>query len=139
MDNANDSMCAKSNCLVNTVKEARCASKFPGKHSLNLALSFIRMKKASSQSLWKCDQLELSLLLLIEAWKKKKASFWGQTTNIYFLYSTATWKKTESSWLVEIWLATKDQPIISNCYGKAIKLLPGLLMLLFNKKKPLGK
>lgn len=65
-------MCAKSNCLVNTVKEARCASKFPGKHGLNLALSFIRMKKASSQSLQKCDQLELSLLLLIEAWKKKK-------------------------------------------------------------------
>lgn len=67
-------MCAKSNCLVNTVKEARCASKFPGKQSLNLALSFIRMKKASSQTLRKCDQLELSLLLLIEAWRKKLVS-----------------------------------------------------------------
>lgn len=92
-------MCAKSNCLVNTVKEARCASKFPGKHSLNLALSFIRMKKASSQSLLKCDQLELSLLLLIEAWKKKKPVSEGKLqTYTFYIPLPHDKKQNQADW-----------------------------------------
>lgn len=51
-------MYAKSNCLKHKVKEVRRISKFPGKLSLNLALSFIRMKETSSRSLKKCDQLK---------------------------------------------------------------------------------
>lgn len=35
--------------------------------------------------------------------------------------------------------ATKDQAIISNCQGKAVKLLPGLLKLPFNKKEAIGE
>lgn len=56
------------------------------------------MKKASSRSLQKCDQLELSILLLIEAWKKEAVSEGKLQTYTFYIPLSHDKQQNKADW-----------------------------------------